>query len=130
MFAASEGKLNRTRVLKMAKTAMENVGLQRNPKKCNVLHARSGVVSETSNGFTDGQASINCLNEDAQYRFLGTPEHLLQEEKLALDIAARAYLQRLSVIWSSPLSDKNKFTATNQLVLQCCHISRGRSNGV
>ena len=116
VFAASEGKLNR--VLKMAKlTAMENVGLQWNPKKCNVLHARSGVVSESSNGFTYGQATIKCLKEDAQYRFLVTPERLLQEEKLALDIAARAYLQRLSVIWSSPLSNKNKVTATNQLAL-------------
>ena len=115
VFAASEGKLNR--VLKMAKTAMENVGLQWNPKKCNLLHARRGVVSETSNGFTDGQASINCLKEDAQYRFLGTPERLLQEEKLAPDIAARTYLQKLSVIWSSPLSDKSKVMATNQLVL-------------
>ena len=100
----------------MAKTAMKNVGLQWNPKKCNVLHARCGVVSETSNGFTDGQATINCLKEDAQYRFLGTPERLLQEEKLALDIAARAYLQRLSVIWSSHLSDKIKVTATKQHV--------------
>ena len=74
-------------------------------------------MSETSNGFTDGQAAINCLKEDAQYRFLGTPEHLLREEKLALDIIARAYLQRLSVLSSSPLSDKNKVTATNQLSL-------------
>ena len=74
-------------------------------------------MSETSNGFTDGQATINCLKEDAQYHFLGTLERLLQEEKLALDIAAHAYLQRLSVIWSSPLSDKNKVMATNQLAL-------------
>ena len=34
----------------MAKTAMENLELQWNLKKCNVLHARHGVVSETSNG--------------------------------------------------------------------------------
>ena len=68
VFAAPEGKLNR--VLRMGKPAMENVGLQWNPKMCNVLHARRGVVSETSNGFTDGQATINSLKEDAQYHFL------------------------------------------------------------
>ena len=68
----------------MAKTAMENVGLQWNPKKCNALHARRGVVSKTSDGSSDGQATINCLKEDAKYRFLGTLEHLLQEEKLKL----------------------------------------------
>ena len=96
---------------------MENMGLQWNPKKCSVLHTQRGVVSETSNGFIDGQATVNCLKEDAQYRFLGTLERLLQVEKLALDIAARAYLQRLSVMWSSPHSDKNKAMATNQLAL-------------
>ena len=101
----------------MAKTGMENVGLQWNPKKCNVLHARRGVVSETSNGLTDGQATINCLKKDEQYRFPGIPERLLQEEKLALHIAPCAYLQRLLVIWSSPLSNKNKVKATNQLAL-------------
>ena len=68
----------------MVKTVMENVGLQWNPKKCNVLHAWHRVVSETSNGFTNGQATINCLKEDAKYRFLGTLERLLQEEKLKL----------------------------------------------
>ena len=73
-------------------------------------------MSETSNGLTDGQATINCLKKDVQYRFLGIPERLLQEEKLALDIAARAYLHRLSLIWSSPLSDRNKVTATKQHV--------------
>ena len=33
-------------------------------KKKNVLHAWGGEVSEASNGFADGQATINCLNED------------------------------------------------------------------
>ena len=55
-------------------------------------------MSETSNGLTDGQATINCLKKDEQYRFPGIPERLLQEEKLALHIAPCAYLQRLSVI--------------------------------
>ena len=76
VFAASEGKLNR--VLKMAKTAMENVGLHWNPKECNVLHARRGVVSEISDGFKEGQTTISFLKEDAQYRFLDAPERLLK----------------------------------------------------
>ena len=43
VFAAPEGKLDR--VLKMAKTVMENVGLQWNPKKvqCLARTARSSV---------------------------------------------------------------------------------------
>ena len=37
--------------------------------------------------------------------FLGVPESLLQEERLAWDCAVKVYLQRMSVIWSSPLLD-------------------------
>ena len=40
-----------------------------------------------------------------------------QDEKFALVSAAKVYLQRLSVIWSSPLSDFNRVIATNQFAL-------------
>ena len=40
-----------------------------------------------------------------------------QEDGLALEVAARVYLKRLFVIWSSPLSDYNRVIATNQLAL-------------
>ena len=65
---------------------------------CNSSTQVSSHMTETSDGFTDGQTTINCLKVDAQYHFLGAPDRLLQEEKLALNIAARAYLKRLSVI--------------------------------
>ena len=44
-------------------------------------------------------------------------ESTLQDEKLALAVAAKVYLQRLSVIWTSPLSDANRVKATNQFAL-------------
>ena len=40
-----------------------------------------------------------------------------QDEKFALVSAAKVYLQRLSVIWSSPLSDFNRVIASNQFAL-------------
>ncbi|PFX20993.1 hypothetical protein AWC38_SpisGene14545 [Stylophora pistillata] len=40
-----------------------------------------------------------------------------QEDKLVLECAAREYLRRLSVIWTSPLSDYNRVVASNQFVL-------------
>ncbi|XP_068750863.1 uncharacterized protein [Montipora capricornis] len=114
IFASSQAKLNR--VLKMTEEAMGDIGLLWNPKKCNVLHVRRGVIDKTSQGFKAGQTAIDCL-KDKQYCFLGAPEQLLQDQKLALETAARTYLQRLSVIWSSPLSDMNRVTASNQLAL-------------
>ena len=41
-------------------------------------------------------------------------ESLKQEEKLGLQSAAKEYLRRLSVIWSSPLSDYHRVIVSNQ----------------
>ena len=49
--------------------------------------------------------------------FTRVPESLLQEERLALDCAVKVYLQRMSVIWSSPLSDYNRVIASDQFAL-------------
>ena len=48
---------------------------------------------------------------------MGVLESIKQEVSLALESAERVYLQRLSVIWSSPLSDHHKVVATNQFAL-------------
>ena len=40
-----------------------------------------------------------------------------KEDNLVLNCAAEVYLKRVSVIWSSPLSDHNRITATNQFAL-------------
>ena len=50
---------------------------------------------------------IPCLEEGKQYKFLGMLESLMQEDKLVLECSAREYLRRMSMIWSSPLSDQN-----------------------
>ena len=65
----------------------------------------------------DEQQLIKSLTEDSQYKFLGVQESIKQEDSLVLESAARVYLQRLSVIWSSPLSDHHKVVATNQFAL-------------
>ena len=44
-------------------------------------------------------------------------ESLRQEERIVLRFAAREYLRRLSVIWSSPLSDYHRVIASNQFAL-------------
>ena len=115
VFAASQAKLNI--VLKMTKEAMEDIGLQWNPKKCNALNVRRGVPVDIPEGFKSGETLIDSLKEDTTYRFLGAPERLLQEEKLALQCTSKTYLQRLSVIRSSPLSDTNRVQASNQLAM-------------
>ena len=55
--------------------------------------------------------------DDSQYKFLGVLENFRQEDNLVLENAARVYLQRMSVVWSSPLSDYYKVVATKQFAL-------------
>ena len=84
VFVASQAKLDR--VLKMTKEVMEDIGWQWNPKKCNVLNGRRGVPVDVPEGFKSGEMVTNSLKEDTIYHFLGAPEQLLQEEKVALAV--------------------------------------------
>ena len=117
VFAASERKLSR--VLRSTKAAMEDISLHWNPKKCSVqIHVKRGVQMQESEDLKLDQSSvIGYLKEETQYKFLGVPERLLQEEKLVLECVPRVYLQRLSIIWSSPLPDHNCILASNQFAM-------------
>ena len=42
---------------------------------------------------------------------------MIQEDRLSLECAAKEYLRRMSVIWTSPLSNHNRVTASNQFAL-------------
>ena len=83
VFAASKAKLYR--VLKVTKSAMGDLGLQWNPKKCSVIHVKKGVQAQGSVSFKNGRTMIGCL---------GAPERILQEEKLAPESTVRVFLQR------------------------------------
>ena len=115
VFAASESKLNR--VLESTQAAMEDIGLQWNPRKCTVVHIRRGIYSQESSGRDIAGERLPTLEEGRTYKFLGVLETVVQEEKMAFEFAAREYLRRLSVIWSSPLSDYNRVVASNQFAL-------------
>ena len=45
---------------------------------------------------------IKSLDQHNSYKFLGVFENTKQEDKQVLEAAAKTYLERLSIIWSSP----------------------------
>ena len=96
---------------------MEDVGLQWNERKCAVVHVKRGCLQESPDMRCGEQELVKSLKEDSQYKFLRVLENIRQEDNLAVENAARVYLQRMSVIWSSPLSDYYKVVASNQLAL-------------
>ena len=68
--AASESKLSR--VMKMVKAAMGDVGLEWNPKKCAVVHVSRGMpLSDDAGVRLDEAARIPSLEDGKQYKFLG-----------------------------------------------------------
>ena len=97
---------------------MQDIGLQWNPKKCNVIHVRRGKqVEDAADLKLDEATLVKNLEAGSSSKFLGVKESILKDEKLALAVAAKVYLHRLSVIWTSPLSDANRVKATNQFAL-------------
>ena len=65
----------------------------------------------------DEATLVKNLEAGSSSKFLGVKESILKDEKLALAVAAKVYLHKLSVIWTSPLSDANRVKATNQFAL-------------
>ena len=83
-----------------------------------MTHMKESALDQTTSDMKlDESAVIARLKDGEQCKFVGVQENLKQEDKLVLNCAAEVYLKRVSVIWSSPLSDHNMITATNQFAL-------------
>ena len=90
VFAASESKLNT--VLRATSDAMLDIGLHWNPKKCSVIHIRKGKQIENAADLKlDESTLVQSLKTGSSYKFLGVSESTLQDEKLALAVAAKVY---------------------------------------
>ena len=101
--------------MKMVKERMGDVGLEWNPKKCAVVNVKRGVHANSGSGMSvDKTVGIPCMDGGKQYKFLGVLECVMQEDNLVSECAAREYLRRMSMIWSSPLSVQHRVSASNQ----------------
>ena len=117
LFAASENKLKR--VTTVAKNEMESTGLKWNEKRCAVIHVKRGQVEQGSGDMKIADLKpIKSLDRHNTYNLLGVSENTKQEDKQVLEAAAKTYLQWLSIIWSSPLSDHAKVVASNEYALR------------
>ena len=117
IFAASREKLGRA--MAAVRGAMEDIGLEWNERKCSVAHVTRGTLQpEESESAGDSEREVsNSLAEGSHYKFLGVMENTKQDDDLSLQIAGKAYLQRLSFIWSISLSDYNKVEASNEFAM-------------
>ena len=84
VFAASQSK--RDRVLKVTKTAKEDIGLTWNEKKCSIAHIKKGILDSTNH---NDRQSITNLKDGENYRFLGILENTRQEDSKVLQTTSR-----------------------------------------
>ena len=62
IYVASEEKLGR--VIRLVKSAMTDIGLGWNDRKCSVVHVKRGVLQDSRNGMRLGESEmIECLCE-------------------------------------------------------------------
>ena len=117
IFAASREKLRRA--MAAVRGAMKDIGLEWNERKCSVAHVKRVTLEpEESESAGDSEREVfKSLAEGSHYNFLGIMKNTKQGDDLSLQIAGKAYPQRLSLIWSSPLSDYNKVQASNQFAM-------------
>ena len=111
IYAASQGKLQV--VMSDARMAMEDIGLACNERKCAVADVKRAKLETSDESIIGEEDVIESLKKGSQYKFLGILENVNHEDNLVLQNAEKVYLDRLSVLWSSPLSDYNKVLATN-----------------
>ena len=69
-----------------------------------MVHVKRGAqVLDESGMRMDETTTITALGEAKHYKFLGVLENVRQDERLALECAAKDYLRRIWIIWSSPV---------------------------
>ena len=87
------------------------------PKKCAVAHEQRGVRTHAHDALRRRVDKSMCVadpEEGNQYKFLDVLESVREEERISLECAAKEFLHRMSIIGSTPLSDRNRVTASNQ----------------
>ena len=82
------------------------------------MHIRRGKHVQDATDLELGPSDVvKHLKVESDNKFLGVRESTMQDEKLSFQLASKTYFQRLSIIWTTPLSDTNRVKATNQFAL-------------
>ena len=115
ILSASQSKLDG--VMKTTKRALEDAGLVWNEKKCSVAYVKRGSLSSDQGDTVIEDAQVIRALKEGELRVSRSAENAKQEDELVLCGASKVYLQRLSVIWTSPLLNYHKVIASNQNAL-------------
>ena len=84
---------NLNRVLRTTSVAMQDMGLQWNPKKCTVIHVRKGKLAKDAADLKLEETAL-VENFKTEAKCKGVRESVMQDEKLGVTVAAKAVIAR------------------------------------
>ena len=84
--------------------------------KCAIMNVKRGILHGEFVAKLNVSTTIRSVDKNRSYKFLGIYEHLGQDEMIR-EGASKEFLQRVWLIWSSPLSDALKVQATNTFAM-------------
>ena len=94
---------------------LQDMGQKCNPNECRVIYVRKGKqVEYAANLKLDETTLVEKLKTETKCKLLGLRESVMEDEKISTYSCSKDYLQRLSIVWTGPLSDANRVEATNQ----------------
>ena len=115
IFSANDKKLYPA--LQCIQDCMKDLNMQWNAKKCAVMNVKRGNLDKQSQLKLNYSTLIDSVTANKPYKFLGIHEHLGQDKCTIYEKASKEFMQRVWLIWASPLSDLYKVMATNTFAM-------------
>ena len=110
VYAPSEVALSKS--MEVVERVSSAIGMKVGIQKCATASIRKGKVVE-SQDLVYGPQLIGALSEGKSYKYLGIHQVFRAVSGGVRESLKKAYLERLSKIWSSRLSARNKIHASN-----------------
>ena len=103
--------------MRQMESIFNDIGLEWGLHECATITVSKGKIILAKNLILNENASINVLQDEDPYKFLGKLENFAQLDDEVFDQVSKEYLKRLNVIWFSNISIPRKIKATNAFAL-------------
>lgn len=115
LYADSDEKLHQ--LIQTVHSFSTDIHMEFGLDKCNKCTIRKGKKVASTNIELDRHNTIEDLDNDSSYKYLGIEENSQIQHKIMREKIHKEYIKRLKKICKSELTSKNKITAVNQLAI-------------
>ena len=115
LYAENERQLQQ--LISTVKEVSDDIGMEFGLDKCAKCTIRTGKKVDGMNLKTKEEDSIQEINQQSSYKYLGIEENANIEHKKMRETTQQEYIKRIKKICRTSLKNKHKITAINQLAL-------------